>query len=372
MMKPKILFLLPGPTYRPLSPFFQMKYELFSEFYGGYILTSSSKAQTIKIGDFFYQSMARSKRFGNLKYIIFCICSALKIRKRNSVDLIITYDPLKTGIIGCVLKKILNAKLIVEVNGVYTSPVVWVDEQTSHLKKKIKKLILPSIMRFVFSHSEGIKLLFARQIDDVGAIRNRNKKAVFHDWVPLSYFKNLGEKKEILLVGFPFYIKGVDILVKSFKRIAPRFPDWSLKILGWYPDKTLLENAIAGHPQIICQPPVPHSEMPEHIGKTGILVLPSRTEAMGRVLLEAAAAGKPRIGANVDGIPTVINDGVDGFLVPSENVESLSEKISFLIQSPKLRKTIGTAAAERASIEFSEHKYIENYSRFIQDIKRSS
>jgi glycosyltransferase involved in cell wall biosynthesis len=367
MNRPKIIFINPGPTYNASSPIFQEKYKFFSKFYSGYILTVSSSSERIQIKDFSYHSVAATKRFTDIKFIIFCLIWGLKIKNTTSIDCIITYDPLKTGFIGCILKKILKAKLVVEVNGVYTSPLVW-SEGSDGVFLQVIRLIVQFIMRYVLSVADGIKLLFPSQLDGFKNLNLKSKIVVFPDWVPVNYFKNLGEEKEILFVGFPFYIKGVDILIKSFKQIASKFPDWKLKILGWFPDKALLEKEIGGHPQISHHPPVHYSKMPEHIGRCGILVLPSRTEAMGRVLLEAAAAEKPRIGTKVDGIPTVIHDGVDGFLVESENVHELAEKMSMLMADAKLRKKIGSAAADRAKTEFSEEKYLENYIQFIQEI----
>jgi len=160
-------------------------------------------------------------------------------------------------------------------------------------------------------------------------------------------------------------------LIEAFKKIAPKYPDWKLKILGWFPDPTELNKAIGGHPQIYHHPPVHYPEMPEHIGTCAILVLPSRSEAMGRVLVEAMAAGKPRIGANVDGIPTVINDGIDGLLVKPEDVDGLASKLDMLMGNKELRKKLGEAGAKRVKQEFTEEAYINNVINFYKEVIES-
>ena len=367
MNKSKIIFLAPGPSYNASSQFFQKKYESFSDFYSGYLFTVSDKAEKIQIKNIAYRSMAARKGRSNIKFVIFCLIWALKIKKKHTIDYIITYDPFMTGFIGCILKKILGAKLIVEVNGVFTSSAAWYDK-TESLFGKIKHLIVPFIMRYVLSVADGVKILFPSQLDGLKNLKLKGEIVIFPNYVPINHFNNLGEKKEVLFAGFPFHIKGVDILVQSFKKIAFKFPDWNLKILGWYPDKTLLEKSIDGHPQIFHHPPVRYYEMPDHIGWCGLFVLASRTDALPRVLLEAAAAGKPRIGSKVDGVPTYIRDGVDGFLFESENVSELAGKMSILMSDSDLRKKFGSAAEERARSQFSEEKYIENYVRFIQNV----
>ncbi len=366
MKKYSVVFLSPGPIYDLDSSSVQSKYIALSPFLRGHFLTTANSEETIKMGEFECHTMARRK-FINISFLMFCLVWAFKVRRKEKVDFIITYDPLKTGLIGCLLKLVLGAKLIVEVNGVYTSPVVWEDHR-NFLMKHIKKYLVPKQMKLVFRFSDGIKLQFATQINQFYEIPKGTVTSIFSSWIPTSNFSNLGEKKEILLVGFPFKIKGVDILIKAFRQIAEQFPEWRLKILGWYPDMGELSAAIGDHPQILHHPPVPSSEVSQHIGECGIFVLPSRTDAKPRVLIESAAAGKPRIGTNVDGIPMLIEDGIDGFLVDTENVEQLAEKMAQLMRDPILRKKIGAAAKKRVEVEFTEKKYVENLLCFIENV----
>jgi glycosyltransferase involved in cell wall biosynthesis len=129
-----------------------------------------------------------------------------------------------------------------------------------------------------------------------------------------------------------------------------------------------LNDSIDGHPRIYHHKPVPYEEMPEHIGSCGMFVLPSRSEAMGRVLIEAMAAGKPRIGSNIEGIPSVINDGIDGLLFQTENVDALAEKMDVLMSNPELRQKLGKAGELRAKQEFTKSKYFNNLINFYNEV----
>ena len=375
MVKNKVLFIDTGPSSKVTSTAFQAKYKYLSSFCSGYILSvSASKlAQEEEFYNFhFFACRSRSGFGGTIRYLYFIFKHLLRL-KRNAVkpDLIITREPLTAGLIGLLAKSYLGGKLVVEVNGVYDSPFVR-EDQYGNSGNTLKKYITPMVIRFVLKGSDGIKLLFPEQIEGLGMDLTGRIVTSYFDWVNTELFHPTGENKEVLFVGFPFRIKGVDILISAFKRIAAHHPDWNLKILGWYPDRTELETAIGGHSQIFHHPPVFAMEMIDHIGKCGFLVLPSRTEAMGRVLVEAMAAGKARIGTRVDGIPTVINDRVDGLLVEVENVEELAEKMDLLIRDEELRKRLGTAAAERARKEFSAQTYVKLTSEFYQRVIEAS
>ncbi len=72
-----------------------------------------------------------------------------------------------------------------------------------------------------------------------------------------------------------------------------------------------------------------------------LLALPSRVDSFGIVLLEAWLHGKPVIGADAGGLPDVISDEQDGFIVPFGDVEDLAARLLALIQQPQLAQTMG-------------------------------
>ena len=368
MKKLTVIYISPGPAYNTNSPIFQQKYKKLSTFSEGYIFSTAPNSSEQKIESFHLFTISRRGLFVPIKFLFFCIHKALDIMKQgHQIDLVVTYDPLTAGLIGIIMKLILKAKLIVEVNGVYTSKFVWGDYYPSSFER-LKKLLVPFVMNIVFFASNGILFLYASQQKYFNMTTRKKIIASFPCWVPTSFFKFYEDNKEVLFIGFPMRIKGVDILIRAFKNLAPKFPDWKLKILGWYPNISELEKEIDQHPQIFHHKPVPYEEIPRHIGSCGIFVLPSRTEAMGRVLVEAAAAGKARIGSNVDGIPNVINNKIDGLLFKSECIEDLEIKLTFLMSNDAARNFFATAAKSRSIIDFSEETFISNTKTFYTKI----
>jgi len=368
-MSKKILIINPGPNFQPHDPSFLEQYQCLSKYFQGTILSTSSEQEDFYIEKFRYLSLKFTpKNYSFLVFRKFCRQYAqAELGNNNRFDLVTSYDPLKTGLIGAGIAKMHKTKFAPEINGVYTSPSEWLDD-SQKLSNQIKKRIYPLIMRYVLKRADGARLLFKEQIDPFQDITQGKVIVDFRRAVDATKFRPVCEKKEILFVGYPFKRKGLDVLIAAFKQIASRYPDWTLKIIGWYPDMTELNSAINNHSQIQYHPPVNKDEMPEHIGSCGVLVLPSRSEAMGRVLLESMAAGKPRIGSRVDGIPAVIADGVDGLLCEPENVEDLAKKLDTLMADPDLRKKLGEAGEKRASQEFTQEIYMDNLVKFYDTV----
>lgn len=371
--RPTILLLMVGPKF-DLEWEFGGRLEGMSAFSCGYLLTTSSAEHCIRIGRydvlstvFDSGSVARSR----LRYLRRCIATLRKARLCGKpVDMIVTYDPLFTGLVGLLLGRFFGAEVVCEVNGDYASDVNY-QHIDSVFVRFLKRKLLVGIARYVLRRVAGIKTLYDGQLDLIG-VRTRPQQvtASFPSYVRTSAFANIEEQKIVLLVGFPFEVKGVDIAILAFRRIADRFPDWRLKIMGYYPDLSDIEKLSEGCGQIFHQAPVRHRHIGEHIGRCGVFILPSRTEGMGRVLVEAMAAGKPRIGSTVGGIPTVIDDSVDGFLVQPADIDGLAEALNRLLDSEELRRRLGSAAADRAKREFSEERYFRNVETFLRAVAK--
>lgn len=274
-----------------------------------------------------------------------------------------SYDPFKGGLLALWVARRLRGIFVCEVNGVYGHADNFADTQSA-LWRRLRLLQMRLVGSYVLRRAEGVRLLFSRQLENFARLR---PETVVRQFFALTYterFYAAPEEPIILAAGFPFLRKGVDLLVTAFLRLAPQYPQWKLVLVGHLIPNGLAARGIS-HPQIEALPGLPQPELAKWLSRAAILALASRSEAMGRVLLESAAAGKSRIASRVDGIPTVIDDGVDGLLVEKNNVESLATGLAQLMRDPALRQRLGSAARKRAASEFSPARYLEHYAEFI-------
>jgi glycosyltransferase involved in cell wall biosynthesis len=154
------------------------------------------------------------------------------------------------------------------------------------------------------------------------------------------------------------------VLVSAFGRIAAQFPDWRLVLIGHLVPQQLQARGMQ-HAQIAALPGVPQVELAKWMSRCAIFALASRSEAMGRVLIEAAAAGKCRIATRVGGIPTVIENGRDGVLVEKGDVTELAAGLQALITDDALRHRLGSEAQLRVEREFSGAAYLAHFEELI-------
>lgn len=144
--------------------------------------------------------------------------------------------------------------------------------------------------------------------------------------------------------------KGLLDLAHAFSTLEG---DW-LMLVG--PD----EDGIAGEIRAACGAAAARlrvlgsTDAPERfMAAADVLVLPSYREGFGSVILEAAAAGVPAIGARIYGITDAVADGVTGYLVAPREPAALAARMRELAGSAELRRAMGQAARERALRDFS-------------------
>jgi glycosyltransferase involved in cell wall biosynthesis len=303
-------------------------------------------------------------------YAAFVIGAALKARLRGArpYDLIISMDPLKSGLLALLMAKVLGCRYAVEVNGNYQASMSLVDGSVNPWFVRRKAALVTGLMPVVLRHASAIKLLYESQLDSIREPGWQAKICTFHDVVSTEFFKKEpGGERYLLLLGYPWFLKGVDILIAAFQQISAEFPDVSLKIVGWCTDPAPFIQLAAGHPRIQFFPAgVAHSAAVTLINRCEIMVLPSRTEAMGRVLLEAMAASRPVIGARVDGIPRVVQHGENGLLFTPEDVEDLAVQLRRLLSNPDYAAALGARGKEEVASRLSPQSFLQHYRQFIR------
>ncbi len=95
-------------------------------------------------------------------------------------------------------------------------------------------------------------------------------------------------------------------------------------------------------------------DMPNVFAMSHIVCLPSYYgEGVPKVLIEAAACGKPIVTTNAPGCREIVQDGCNGFLVPLRNVTALAEALNKLVESPELRNKMGLRGRFLVEKEFS-------------------
>jgi GalNAc-alpha-(1->4)-GalNAc-alpha-(1->3)-diNAcBac-PP-undecaprenol alpha-1,4-N-acetyl-D-galactosaminyltransferase len=150
----------------------------------------------------------------------------------------------------------------------------------------------------------------------------------------------------IIAVGRLSVEKGFDLLLRAFADLAPNFPNWRVCIIGDGSERQALTQlrdrlGLTNCVEFIGE--VPQVEL--WMARAGLLVHPSRREGFPNVVLEAMGMGLAVVCADCRSGPSeLIEDGVNGRLVPVNDVAGLARAMSELMMAPEARERLGCEA----------------------------
>jgi glycosyltransferase involved in cell wall biosynthesis len=202
-------------------------------------------------------------------------------------------------------------------------------------------------------------------------------RATFTTFFDVSAFaesppRPLPEQPRVLFVGVLERYKNVDGLAQAWRLVAGRLPDAHLQLVGDGRERETVERLVAELPaQTSWSPRLEPSDVAAALDASSLLVLPSFSEGLPRVAMEAFCRGRPVIGTRAGGIPDIVVDGVNGLLVPAANPPALADALVRLLEDHALLSRLADGAADGAATwarppeEFAQH-----YSELIAGLQR--
>lgn len=234
-------------------------------------------------------------------------------------------------------------------------PVIW-----RHLRS-----VLYPLAQTLVAQTDYARNCFSRRI--------QKKSVVIPNPVALPDKPVSRTGKTIIGVGHLVPVKGFDILVKAFGKIAKTHPDWRMVIWGLGDQRDQLKAMAAelGFADRLDLPGL--TDQPgAWADDASIFVLSSRHEGFPNTLLESMAAGLPVIATDcpIGGPRAMIDHGTNGLLVPSEDEAMMAEALSDLIVDETKRDRLATAARKRAEA-FALDKVMTRWTKLVHEASRS-
>jgi len=131
-------------------------------------------------------------------------------------------------------------------------------------------------------------------------------------------------------------------------------------------EKFIAENNLNNKVKVIDW--IPHDKLPDHLNELKLLVLPSYTEGLPNIMLEAMACGTPVLATAVGAIPDIIKDGEVGFIMENNSPECIAKNIIRTLNYPNLEK-IAENGRKLVKKEFTFEKTIDRWKKVIERIE---
>jgi len=387
-MRVKICFLGGARYSQPLDMTSRKKFRLLSELGEIFVIGFSQDIRPRRFTEFAHFYLLPQWPVPVFRYLTMFTAGpllALWLIFQRGVKILVAQSPYE-GFAAALAKKIAGwfgrkVALIVENHGDF--------EVSFFLQRWVR---FPSLYRFLMRHAAAFAL---RHADVLRAVSKSTRTQLerwapgkpliqFPAWTDIEVFLAAGEEAaqddrkdrkdslEIVYVGVLIPRKGVHVLLEAFAHIAAEFPEARLSIIGKAENPKYAQSlraqveALGLNGRVEFLDAMPQAELAKRVARAMVLVVPSFSEGLGRVVFEAMACGTPVIGSRVDGIPEMIQDGETGFLVPPGDVDALADRLKWVLSHPEEAKEMGRKARAFAREFFSPQVYVDNYARLFE------
>ncbi|RMD97206.1 MAG: glycosyltransferase, partial [Bacteroidetes bacterium] len=176
-------------------------------------------------------------------------------------------------------------------------------------------------------------------------------------------------KLEIISVGRPHWKKGYTYALDAFQLLKGKI-DFHYTIIGGFCQEHAFHVHDAGlMDQVTLIGATPSKEVLRYIQQADLLLLPSVEEGIANVVLEAMALGTPVICTDCGGMAEVIEDDVNGFLVPTRDAQALAEALMrFAALSPEERNRLALAARQTIEQRFHQKQMVDKMIALYREV----
>jgi glycosyltransferase involved in cell wall biosynthesis len=227
----------------------------------------------------------------------------------------------------------------------------------------IKRYLFSNVITTVLVNSNYVK----NSVSNLTKYLINEPEIVYHGILPDSKIQSEGNTKNIAIVGRLSNEKGIDLALQMMQKVLNSEPDAKLWIIGDGKDKAKLlkycsklgiENSVVFWGFV--------SDVEELLVKCSILIMTSRWEGFGLVLLEAMKLKIPCISFDHLAANEIIINNETGFLIPNMNIELMAEKIIYLLSNPDIGRRMGEKGNSLLKEKFTLKKSIDGYEKLFR------
>jgi glycosyltransferase involved in cell wall biosynthesis len=280
-----------------------------------------------------------------------------EICRQHPIDLITTQDPFTTGLTGVLLKRRFRIPLDLQNHSDFFDNRYWLAEKPQYpvLHALGKWVVQRGDTHRVLNHEEQAKYVhMGIPADRVAILSTPVRLGRFTPDAPPGESEQIrtplgipADVPVLLWVGNPVWFKRVPVLIDAFGQVHQQHSDVHLVLVGDFANRREIAAQVQRlelEAMVHFKGKVDHDALPAHYRMCDIYIHSSIYEGFGKVMVEAAACGKPVVATRTAGALEIICDGTTGLLCEAENPADMAEKINRLLDDRTFASRLGAAA----------------------------
>jgi len=238
------------------------------------------------------------------------------------------------------------------------------------------RLVMRRVARYSVRQADALRAISRATSHQLRAIDEHKPLRSFMSWTDSAAFtqvvpaRPVSQRHEILFAGALIPRKGVHHLLAAFARVQDELPEARLRLVGPAANRDYsaqLQRQVAAlrlTGRVTFEAQLPQAQLAQRMADARVLALPSQSEGLGKVIIEAMLCGTPVLASAVDGIPEIVEQNVTGCLVPAGDVDALAQALRHLFRHADV-DAMGARARAFAADFFSPEAYVAHYGRLF-------
>ena len=335
-----VLFIAPTTYQLPLTENLKKKFITLSEVCNVSVLAFANSKTFLNetYGNFYLNKKIKNRLINYFRIIQISIFTTHKIIKKENIDIVCFQDPVSSffSILFLMVRR-SEVKIIVETHGDFIETLSL--EKNLVLPRLYKKLFY-IMAKYSIGKSNIIRAVSSSTEQQVLDIDSSKSVVRFPAWIDFKDFQNIEpkplskDKFNILFIGSVTDRKKPHMIIEAIQRINDK--SYNLSIVGPAPnekyfkelkdliDKSDLQN------QVSLIGPVDRESVKDYYSTSNLMILPSISEGLARVIFESQVAMCPVLVTDAPGMSDIVIDGQTGYVFESNNLDSLSLKIEYI------------------------------------------
>ena len=373
-----VLFIAPTTYQLPLTENLKKKFITLSEVCNVSVLAFANSKTFLNetYGNFYLNKKIKNRLINYFRIIQISIFTTHKIIKKENIDIVCFQDPVSSFFSILFLKvRRAEVKIVVETHGDFI--------ETLSLEKN---LVLPSLYKKLFyimakysiGKSNIIRAVSSSTEQQVLDIDSSKSVVRFPAWIDFKDFQNIEpkplskDKFNILFIGSVTDRKKPHMIIEAIQRINDK--SYNLSIVGPAPnekyfkelkdliDKSDLQN------QVSLIGPVDRESVKDYYSTSNLMILPSISEGLARVIFESQVAMCPVLVTDAPGMSDIVIDGQTGYVFESNNLDSLSLKIEYIKNNYEEASLVAKNAKEFILSNYSEDNFKFSFKKLFDTV----
>jgi len=377
-MKKNVLFISPTFYSLPLTDNIIKKHQYLDEVANVTVLAFSSHKKVFKESEtnFYFSKKIDSRIFNYFKILLLSYFQIPKLINKHNIDIVTFQDPI-TSFLGVykIKKNFKNIKIVLESHGDFINTLEL--ERNLLFPNVYKKLFL-KMASYTIKNADILRAVSSSTEEQALSFDTSKRVVRFPAWIDFEIFSNIQPTRsdegnfKILFIGSITDRKKPHLIIEALPKLHDDKVE--LHLVGPTPNHKYLdelrEKIISNNleDRVYIHGTKSRDEVKEFYSESNLMILPSVSEGLARVIFESQVTACPVLVTDAPGMQDIVIDGQTGYVFESNDLKTMIEKIDYIIKNYSEATAVGKNAKDFILSNYSADNFKFSFQKIFDTV----